>query len=477
MEQSLDTRAATLTKRFCTHLAATTWQSLSPAARRECRRGVLDWLGCALAGSTHREVDVLLSVYGAAGGRAQATVLGRDLRLGVLEAPVVNGQMGHLLDYDDTHMGGVVLHASSPVLAALFALAERKQVSGAALMLAYAVGFEAGVRVGRTAPDHHDGGWHLTGTLGTIAAGAAASRLLGLDAQQTTYALAIAATQAAGMQQNRGTMCKSFHAGKAASNGVLAALLAEKGFDGTQEIVEGGKGFGRIYSRRADPDALLADLDGPWMIESNGHKPYACGVLLHPLIDAMVEIRRRCSLDPAEVSKIELTVHPLVLSITGVSEPSTGLQSKFSFRHSAAVAFIDGNARVAQYTDAKANDRRIVALRRTVTARGDASMGKDEARAVLTAGGERHEVHVPHASGTTAKPMTDEAIEAKFVANAAPVIGAARAQEVIALVERLDDLADARVVVNAVAKSAPARHSASAPGGPQYLPADGKDSR
>ena len=139
--------------------------------------------------------------------------------------------MGHVLDYDDTHMGGVVLHTSSPVLAALFALAERTPVSGADFMLAYAVGFEAGVRTGRTAPGHHKGGWHLTGTLGTIAAGAACGKLLKLDAQQLTYAMGIAATQAAGMQQNRGTMCKSFHAGKAAANGVLAALLAERGFD------------------------------------------------------------------------------------------------------------------------------------------------------------------------------------------------------------------------------------------------------
>ena len=149
-------------------------------------------------------------------GRPQATVLGRKLKLGLLDAPLANGVMGHVLDFDDTHMGGVVLHTSSPVLAALFALAERTPVGGEQFMLAYAVGFEAGVRSGRTAPGHHKGGWHLTGTLGSIAAGAAGGKLVGLDAQRLTYAIGIAATQAGGMQQNRGTMCKSFHAGKAA---------------------------------------------------------------------------------------------------------------------------------------------------------------------------------------------------------------------------------------------------------------------
>ncbi|MEI6319780.1 MAG: MmgE/PrpD family protein [Pseudomonadota bacterium] len=453
MEQSLDTRTVTLTKTFCNHLAATTYESLTPAAVRECKRGILDWLGCALAGSHHPELDITLETLKLNGGRPVATVIGRGLKLGLLEAPIANGQMGHLLDYDDTHMGGVVLHASSPILAALFALSEHldevrgpsNPVSGREFMLAYATGFEAGVRVGRTAPGHHDGGWHLTGTLGTIAAGAACARLLGLTGQQMTYALAIAATQAAGMQQNRGTMCKSLHAGKAASNGLLAALLASKGFDGTQEIVEGNKGFGRIYSKTCEPERLIEGLGGAWVIETNGHKPYACGVLLHPLIDAMVEMKQRHPVDPAQIEAIDLRVHPLVLSITGVSEPSTGLQSKFSWKHSAAVAYVDGNAGIPQYTDEKAVDPVIAALRGKVSAVGDASLGKDEAFAVMRAGGKTFEIHIPHASGTAANPMTDEAMRKKFVANAADLPPAA-AEAIVGLMERFEGIEARRVV-------------------------------
>src|SRR5215831_941212 len=330
MDQDLHTNAVTLTKTLCGHLAGAQFGDLTPAAREQARRGVLDWAGCALAGSQHATVGKLIEVLHEAGGRPQASVLGRGIKLGLLDAPLANGQMGHVLDFDDTHMGGVVLHTSSPVLAALFALAERTPVSGADLMLAYAVGFEAGVRSGRTAPGHHKGGWHLTGTLGSIAAGAASGKLLGLDAQRLTYAMGIAATQAGGMQQNRGTMCKSLHAGKAAANGALAALLAERGFDSTQEIIEGRRGFARIYSDVAEPEALTADLGRSWLIESNGHKPYACGVVLHPLIDAVIAIRNRDKIDPASVSEMSLRVNPLVLSITGVVEPSTGLQSKFS---------------------------------------------------------------------------------------------------------------------------------------------------
>src|SRR5262249_44833596 len=297
MDQNLNAEAVTLTKTFCAGLAATRLGDLSVAALRAARRGVLDWIGCALAGSGHKTITTLLDVLQETSGRPQATVLGRNLRLGLLAAPLANGQMGHVLDYDDTHMGGVVLHTSSPVLAALFALAERAPVSGADFMLAYAAGFEAGVRAGRTAPGHHKGGWHLTGTLGSIAAGAACGCLIGLDARQLTYALGIAATQAAGMQQNRGTMCKSFHAGKAAQNGIVAALLAERGFDSSQEIIEGKRGFARIYSDVATPEQLADGLGGPWLIETNGHKPYACGVVLHPLIDAVIALRRRGRID------------------------------------------------------------------------------------------------------------------------------------------------------------------------------------
>jgi 2-methylcitrate dehydratase PrpD len=442
MDQNLDTDAVTLTKTLCAHLAAARFSDLTPAALREARRGVLDWIGCALAGSRHRTIDTLLAVLQEAGGRPQATVLGRGLRLGRLDAPLANGQMGHVLDFDDTHMGGVVLHASSPILAALLSLAERtpngRSTSGADLMLAYAVGFEAGIRAGRTAPGHHKGGWHLTGTLGSMAAGIAAGKLIGLDTQRLTYAMGIAATQAGGMQQNRGTMCKSFHAGKAAQNGVLAALLAERGFDSTQEIIEGRKGFSRIYSDVAATGQLTEGLGGAWVIETNGHKPYACGVVLHPLIDAMIALRERDRIAPETVAEIKLRVHPFVLSITDVVEPSSGLQSKFSTVHSAAVALADGAAGIAQYSDARAKDPVVVALRRKVTAVADEMLGKDEAYAsIMTATG-KYDIHIAHASGTAANPMSNAAIEAKFLANATPVVGAERAARAAAYIWSLE---------------------------------------
>jgi 2-methylcitrate dehydratase PrpD len=249
------------------------------------------------------------------------------------------------------------------------------------------------------------------------------------------------------MQQNRGTMCKSFHAGKSATNGVLSALLADRGFDSTQEIVEGRKGFSRIYSDVAAPEKLNADLDQGWLIETNGHKPYACGVVLHPLIDAVIAIRNRDRIDPATVSKISLRVHPFVVSITDVVDPATGLQSKFSTLHSAAIALVDGAAGIAQYSDARARDPLVAGLSEKVVVEGDERLGKDEAFAMIAVGNRRFEMHIPHASGTAANPMSDAALEAKYIANAEPVIGLQRAERARDLIWSLEKQADVRDLI------------------------------
>ena len=434
-----------ITKTLAAFLAGLEYDDLSEEARHQARRGVIDWAGCALAGARHPTIGKILSVMRALNDAPRANVIGHGIKIGALEAATVNGQMGHLLDYDDTHMGGVVLHASSPILSALLALAQsRGGFSGREFAVSYAAGFEAGVRAGQAAPGHHDGGWHLTGTLGSIAAGAACGRLLRLDDKQMAHALGIATTQAAGMQQNRGTMCKSFHAGKAAANGLLAALLAEQGFDSSDEIIEGKRGFCRIYSNVAAPEKVLDELGVRFEIARNGHKPYACGVVLHPAIDAVVKLRELIVTDPSAIERLRVTVHPLAVRITGVAEPQTGLQSKFSIYHSAAVAYIDGNAGIPQYTNEKALDPAITELRRKVEVVADENLRKDEARACLRLrDGRVFEAHTAHASGTVDNPMSDAAIVAKFMANATPVIGDANAARFADLCWKLETLENA----------------------------------
>jgi 2-methylcitrate dehydratase PrpD len=165
------------------------------------------------------------------------------------------------------------------------------------------------------------------------------------------------------------------------------------------------------------------------------------------VIDAVIAIRSQANIDSALVEAIELRVNPLVLSVTGVEEPATGLQSKFSVYHSAAVALIDGAARIPQYTDQRVSDPAVIALRHKVKATIDESLGNDQAEAVVITDGARHRAFIEHASGTADNPMSEAALEAKFMANAEPVIGPDRTQQVRELVRELDRLTDVSELV------------------------------
>lgn len=432
----------TYTEDFAKIISEIKFEDLSAQTIHAAKRGLLDWLGCALIGSKHSTPDILIETLLENASSEQSIVLGKRRRLSFLDAALVNGQMGHILDFDDTHMGGVVLHASSPTLSALMSESQRKATSPRDFLLAYVCGFEAGVRVGQSSPDHHAGGWHLTGTLGHFAAGVATGKLIGLDPQQLSHAMGIAATQASGMQQNRGTMCKSFHAGRAASNGILSARLALKGFNSSLEIVEGKRGFSRIYSARSVPSKMVENLGVLWEIDRNGFKPYACGVVLHPAIDAMIELHRMKACALEDIDKIEVSVHPLVLSITGTQAPTSGLHSKFSIYHSVAIALVDGQAGLAQYSDERVLDLGVERIRQRIKVRVDESLGRDQARASIFFKGKHKEVFIAHATGTIDHPMSDKDLERKFLSNAAEVLGVKAATEIAQMVWSLDSLQD-----------------------------------
>ena len=235
--------------RLCRFLAAASVGDLPDDAILAGRRGVLDFLGCTLGGFVSSASAMAFDVLRSAGAQETATALGRGAKLGLLDAALVNGVAAHALDYDDTR-------GSASILAAAIALAEQTGRSGSALLLAYAVGIEASERIQAAALGHHRAGWHPIGTIGGIAAAAAAANLLRLDAERLTQAVGLAATQAAGLQRNRGTAAKPLHAGKAAANGLFAALLAQRGFECAPDGLLGPLGFCAVYGDATRPEAL-----------------------------------------------------------------------------------------------------------------------------------------------------------------------------------------------------------------------------
>src|SRR5215210_1355662 len=277
---------------------------LPQAVRHEAARSFLNWVGCAVGASRHETVECALAALKEFSGPAQATVLGRTERLDIMQAALMNGITSHTFDFDDTHLK-TVIHPSGPVASAILALAERSPVSGHAFLHAFVLGVEVECRIGNSVyPEHYDVGWHITGTAGVFGAAAAAGKLLGLDEQQMIWALGIAATQSSGLREMFGTMCKPFHPGNAARNGLLAALLAQQNFTSSNAGLEAKRGFGHVLSTKFDPEKITDRLGETWEISLNTYKPFACGIVIHPIIDACIELRNEHRLQADGIESI-----------------------------------------------------------------------------------------------------------------------------------------------------------------------------
>jgi 2-methylcitrate dehydratase PrpD len=227
-------------------------------------------------------------------------------------------------------------------------------------------------------------------------------------------------------------------------------MLASKGFDSSPEILEGSLGFTKIFSATQQNSAITAGLGRTWMITGNGYKPYACGVVLHPLIDAMIDVSRKTRQPASEVGRVDVLVHPDVIRITGIDRPGSGLMSKFSANHAAAVAYIDQAAGVAQFTNERSGDPAVQSLRKLIQVKPDPSFRLDQSRAMVhTRSGATYEAQIEHATGTVSNPLSDQALREKFLGNTTPAIGADQARRVIDMIWKLDTLSEVGELVRA----------------------------
>ena len=432
-----------VTRTLARYLVGARYEDLPASVRHEAARALLNWLGCAVGSSRHETVECALAAVQPFSGAPQAAVLGRSERLDILHAALVNGISSHVLDFDDTHARAI--HPSAPVLPALIAYAEWRPITGKDLIHAFVLGVEAEERIGLSVfPEHYAIGWHITGTAGVFGAAAAVGRLLGLDERQMCWALGTAATQAAGLREMFGTMCKSLHPGRAAQNGLMAALLAAKNFTSSEQAIEAPRGFGHVTSTRFDPKVITEDLGRRYELLSNMYKPYACGLVVHAAIDGCIELTREHGITPEQIERVDLTVSPLVLELTGKRSPRSGLEGKFSVYHAAAVGIIHGAAGEAQFSDEVVRDPQVIALRDRVFATEDGGIGRTEARvSIRLRDGRRLDRHVAHALGTLEQPMSDADLEAKFRGLVTGILPERRVAELIAACWSLESLEDA----------------------------------
>ena len=452
MDTRTDLDAPPVTRILAKFVATHRSRGWSDAVEHEAHRTFLNWVGCAIGGARHAAADAALAAVRELASPPQASILGRGERCDMASAALVNGITSHVFDFDDTHLK-TVIHPAGPVAPALLAIAEHTGASGREVIDALVLGVDVECRVGNCIyPDHYDRGWHITGSAGMLGGAAGAARLLKLDEQRTAMALGIAASQPIGMREQFGTHTKSFHPGAAARAGVIAALLAKNGFTSSGKAIEAKRGYATVVSTKTDWLEITQELGSRFEISLNTYKPFACGIVIHPTIDAAAQLRAR-GVKAGDIERVELKVHPLVLELTGKKDPQDGLQGKFSVYHGFAAGLIFGRAGEEEFQDDIVRREDVVALRGKVNATVDRSIHEDQADATVhLAGGRREHVKIEHAIGSVDRPMSDADLEAKFHALADPVIGREKAQ---AAIEACWKLAAAANVKDLVMKARP----------------------
>jgi 2-methylcitrate dehydratase PrpD len=441
-----------VTRRLAEFVAGSQWRDIPEPVRREGVRGLLNYVGCALGGCGDEAVALAVRVLAPAFGIGEAGLIGRVERCDMLNAAFLNAASANVLEYDDTHLP-TVMHPAAPVAPGLFALAEARGASGVEVLHAFILGVEVSCRVGNAVmPHHYRRGAHITATCGIFGAAAAAGKLMGLDPVRMIWALGHAATQSAGLVESLGSMSKSIGVGNAARNGLAGALFAEAGFTAAERAIEGKYGFAAVASDTVDLAKALDGLGESWEILANAYKPYPCGVVLFPVIDAVLELRRRIKVPVDRIAGVAVRGHPLLRERTDRPDVGDGRSAKVSLQHSVAVALLHGVAGIAQFTDAAVADPEVRALRARVSAADDAAIPVEAATvSVELADGTSISEHVTAGRGTPGRPMSDLELDAKVsecAAFGAPFVDVAA---LIAAIRDLGTLGDAAHVMRMTA--------------------------
>ena len=438
------------TARLAAFACGTRWEDIPPAVRHEARRSLVNYVAVALGGSHDPTIEAAVRTFGALRAGTQAGLVGRAERFDPFNAAALNAMAANVYDFCDTHIPTIV-HPSAPVFPALFALADQRSVHGRDLLRAFVVGAEVECRIANAiSPQHYARGWHITSTCGVFGSAAATANLLGLDAPLLASAFGSAAAQSCGLVETLGSSAKSISVGNAARNGMLSVLLAQQGFEGPAAPLEGTRGFLRVVCDAPDLSALEGGAPG-WQLLANAYKPYPCGVVLNPVIDAclVMAASAQFSSRPATgIESIQLTGHPLLRQRTDRPGVMTGRQSQVSGQHAVGVSLLRGRAGLEEFSDAAVQDPAVRALGAKVRFVDDAGMTVDAARlSIRYADGSTLDAFVPFARGSLGRPLSDAELEDKLRELCRYSGAKVQAQPLIDALWSLDEAADAAAVM------------------------------
>jgi len=400
--------------KLLTFLMDTTFKDIPPEVIYQGKRCLIDWIGVTLGGLRYPSTSILIDTVKELGGEKQAAILGTSVRTSVVNAALVNGAMSHVLDFDDTHLPAL-MHPSAPLIPALFAYGEWKKVNGKGFLVSFVLGFEMETRISLAmGASHYDAGWHSTATMGRFGAAAGVGRMARLKRHEMACALGLAGTQASGVRSVFGTMTKSFHPGKAAADGLLSVLLAQRGYTSPTNILEGEKGLASLFSKDFNPLRGLEGLRKFYTIMGVSFKPFASCLYTHPAVDGVIRLRNEHRLKPEDVDSIQCRVSKFCVDAACKANPQTGLEGKFSTPYCIAIALIEGRAGEDLFQDGMTRNPAIKAMMRKVRVEERKELSDKQAEIVMRLrGGKTLKHKVEHPLGDPENPLSDEFLEEK----------------------------------------------------------------
>jgi 2-methylcitrate dehydratase PrpD len=443
----------TAAQQLAARFTALSLNQIDDKSRVAVKRLLMDYVGVALAGSRSESGRIARKFALEHGGKAQARLIGDNVRVPMTAAAFANAISSHSIELDDIDVLAL-FHFSPPVYSAALAAADYVGASGKQLLVALAAGCEMMERASKaTNPSIRNRGFHTTPTCGVFGATVAAGKILRLSREKLVSALGMAGAQASGLMEMYGpSMQKRFNPGPSARNGVTAALMAQLGFTGADTIFEGERGFLKAFSDKNQPEALVEKLKEPYelLIE---FKPYSCARPIHNAIDCALDIRRQDGFDVNAIERIHVARHPDWARYHQNKAPRTYHEAQVSLPFSSAVAFLEGEALLKQYSDRNIRNPRVKRLCEITSISEDPSLprGVSCKMTVTFRGGLEFTSQVDYPKGSIENPMSEQEMRGKFESLAGPVIGAKRAAALAAEVLNLEKVADVSALLKMTA--------------------------
>ncbi|HEX7230689.1 MAG TPA: MmgE/PrpD family protein [Candidatus Binatia bacterium] len=455
-----------ITQEIARYVARVRYRDIPSDVIQLARGFILDGLGVALAGSTDECARIVQRHVRQMGGAAECSILGTSVSAPAPKSALANGVAGHAMDYDDTQLStskkavyGLLTHPTTPVLSAVLAVGQKQKITGAEFLIAYILGVEVECRIADAIdPRHYQSGFHSTATMGGLGAAMAAGKILAAKESQLLMTLGIAASMASGLRENFGTMTKPLHAGRAAENGVTAALLARDGFTAAPNILEARRGFFNAMAGGFDESKISGRLGSPYFMKEPGIsiKPYPSGSLSHPAQDLILDLLKKHDLKADDIEHIDVGTNSNVPNALIYPMPKTALEGKFSIPFCMAIAVSERKAGIAQFQDRKVRDKKVIELMKRVTLYVDEELerlGYDQVRSrvrVKLKDGRVVEGRYDVARGHPTKPMSWAELTEKFRDCAGLVLSRKNIDETIRLIEQIEQLESLRPLLRAL---------------------------